>query len=214
MKKNNKLVAMAGLVLSLVAPASVSAIFDAQLGLGYSNVSYKDNGSTGSLGALSDNSYKGAAINAAAHLNFSIPLVLSIGVGPYLSYAPDMNYSGASASSGVTYSNTQTSIGGELVAKLIVIPVVSPYAKFGFGAENLKSTISSSGVTADLIKFSGTGYRVLFGLEVPVAGPVALFAEGGFTGATYDVSLPVLSYTTGKAKSTGYMLNFGVSVGF
>lgn len=212
MKKNLKYTAVAALLVHLIVPTSVFAIFDAQLGMGYNNVSYKDNGSTG--GALLDNSYKGAAINASAHLNFSIPLVLSLGLGPYLAYGPDMNYSGATASASVTYSNTQMSIGGEVVAKLIVIPVVSPYAKFGFGSENLKSTVSTSGVTADLVKFSGTGYRVLFGLEVPIAGPLALFAEGGFTGATYDVSLPLASYTGGKAKSTGYMLNFGVSLNF
>lgn len=208
MKKNLKRLAIPCLAISLIAPASVSAIFDAQLGVGYNSLSIKDNGSAGTY-YTTDQTFKGAAINGSAHLNFSIPLVLSIGVGPYIVVGPDLNYSGGNLS-GVTYANTQFSIGGEIQTKLLVIPVVSPYAKFGFGADTLKSVATAGGLSAEL-KYSGSGYRLLFGLEIPIVAVISVFAEAGISGATYDGT--VFGTSGLKAKTTGAVFNFGVSLG-
>jgi hypothetical protein len=194
---------------AFVSPAS--AILDAQIGIGYANNSLKDNGSTAPY-TIPDQTFKGAALNASAHINFSIPLVLSLGVGPYLTYAPDMNYTYANIS-GLSFSNTQFTIGGELFAKLLIIPAVSPYAKIGFGADTLKSVASASGVSLDAFKFSGSAFRVLLGLEVPIAGPVAIFGEAGFIAGTYDFSSLGISFPQAKTKSTGFIFNFGVSFG-
>lgn len=187
----------------------VFAIFDAQASLGYSGIDYKDNGSPASIGSLKDNNFKGMVFGLSGHLNFSIPMVLTIGVGPYLTSGPSMSFSGEVASSGATYTNTQFSIGGEVYGKLLVIPGINPYAKFGYGADTLKSTAALSGVSVET-KFSGSGYRLLFGLEIPVAPMIGIFAEGGILGSTYDVTVVTISGL--KAKATGYAVNFGVSL--
>ncbi len=195
-------------IMATLAASPVSAIFDAQLGFGYNNVSLSDNG--GSL-KVPDQNFKGMTINTSAHLNFSIPLVLSIGVGPYLVYAPDMSYTYSVSGSGVTSSNSEFGVGGEVQFKLLVIPVVSPYAKVGYGIDTLKSTASGGGVSIEAYKFSGNGYRALFGLEISIIGPLALFGEAGFSSMTYDLSVLGASQPNYKTKGTTFVINFGVS---
>jgi Outer membrane protein beta-barrel domain len=195
-------------VMAMLATNPTSAIFDGQLGFGYNNASLSDNG--GSL-KVPDQNFKGFAINTSAHLNFSIASVFSLGAGPYLTYAPDMSYTYATSINGITFSNTQFAVGGEVQFKLLAIPVISPYAKIGYGVDTLKSTVSGNGLSAEAYKFSGNGYRALFGLDISIIGPLALFAEAGFTGMTYDLSSLGNSQPNYKTKGTTFILNFGVS---
>lgn len=210
-KYSNMKFLFSGLMVAITLTTPVSAIVDLQVGVGYAGIDYKDNGSPISIGTLKDNSFKGASLQFAGHLNFSLPLVLSIGVGPYLTFAPDMSFSGATAVSGVAYSNSQMTVGGEVQAKILAIPAISPYLRFGYGADTLKSIASSGGVSVET-KLSGSGYRLLFGLELPLAPFMALFAEGGVTGSSYDVTVFTISGL--KAKSTGSLFNVGVALNF
>lgn len=197
------------LLLSALASTPALAVFDVQAAIGYANIAYVDNGSPTNIGKLKDNSFKGASMTLAAHLNVSFPLVLSLGVGPYMTTGPNMSYSAEVAGIGVTYANSQFTIGGEVYVKVLAIPAISPYAKFGFGSDSLKSVASSGGVSVET-NFSGTGYRALAGLELPILPLISLFAEGGVTGSSYDVTVITISGL--KAKSTGYLVNFGVSL--
>lgn len=203
MKKISIIVAMA---IAAVHPAS--AIWDGQLGIGYNQVNLSDNGGSSKV---PDQNYKGATLNASTHLNFSIPGVLSLGVGPYVVYAPDMAYTYGSSGSGVTVSNTQFSVGGELQAKVIAVPIVSPYVKLGYGIETLKSTGTANAITVEVYKFSGSGLRVLAGIEIPIVGPLAVFAEGGFTSMTYDLNYISVSQPNYKTKGAAFLINAGVS---
>jgi len=195
-------------VLFGVLSAPAFAIFDAEAGIGYSGFSYTDNGSPASIGKLADNNLKGFGWQAAAHLNFSIPALISFGVGPYIINAPGTSYSGTS--SGVTYNGSIFSVGGEVKAKLLAIPGVSPYIKGGIGSNTITVNATVSGVSIEALKMTGIGYKVMGGLEIGLIPTVFLFLEAGVLGASLDATVVGISGL--KASGTGFQAFAGVGI--
>lgn len=192
----------------MFSTSSSYSIFDAELGIGYAGLTYKDNGSPTSLGSIKENSLKGLVFQGAAHLNFSIPSVISIGIGPYAVTGSDLTFSGTAA--GVTYSGSLFTIGGEAKAKLLIVPVVSPYMKAGLGSDTVRVDGTASGVKVEILKMTGLSYRIMAGLEFPIVPLVFIFGEAGFTGTSYEAS--VIGISGFKTASTGYQINFGAGI--
>lgn len=176
---------------------------------GYTEVAVKDNGSSG--GTIANNTFRGMYFGASAHYHHTFFEWFSLGAGPYFAFAPNMAFSGEITSTQSIYTNTLFAIGIELQGKILGVPFVSPYLKAGFGSEALKSLATFPGVTIET-RFSGSGYRLLGGVEVPIIPLIFLYVEGGITGAWYDVMIG--SSVGYKASSTGYLAHFGAGVKF
>lgn len=192
------------MTLFTVSPAS--AIVDLGVAGGYTNFNIKDNGSP--IIKQSDQSFSGGTVGATAHLSFSIPFLISIGVGPYMTYAPNLAFTGENTVT--TYKSSLVRVGGEIKAAILIIPFLSPYAKFGMGSDTMYSTATILGLSTEL-KYQGLQYQLMAGLGFGVIPGMQIFAEAGWTRATYDVTLS--GTTISKVSATGYVLAAGVIFG-
>ncbi len=192
--------------MALISVSPVSALIDISASGGYTNFKIKDNGSP--LIKQSEESFSGGTLGAAVHLSFSVPGLLAIGVGPYLTYAPNLAFTGENTL--VTYKSSLMRVGGEVKAGLLIIPFLTPYAKFGMGSDTMTSTATVVGVSTDL-KYSGLQYQLVAGLSFGVVPGMQIFAEAGYTKATYDVTFS--GTTISKVTADGYVLAAGVIFG-
>lgn len=197
------------LVIFFALTVPAHAAIDVTALSGYTHVAVKDNGSSGS--SIPDNTFRGMYFGASAHYHHTFFEWFSLGAGPYFAFAPNMAFSGEITSTQSIYTNTLFAIGIELQGKILGTPLVSPYLKAAFGSEALKSQATFPGVTIET-RFSGSGYRLLGGIEVPIIPLIFLYVEGGITGAWYDVSIG--SSFGYKARATGYLAHFGAGLKF
>lgn len=190
-----------------LAVTPVAAAFDIGAFGGYSSADVKvDN-----PGVFAGSTFRGAHFGASGHYLYSVAPWLSVGGGLYVSFAPNMAYSGEISSPNILYTNTGFSIGIEAQAKFSGLPFVSPYVKAGFGSEALRSLATYPGFSIES-KIAGSGYRFLGGVDIPLFAQIFLYIEGGIIGAWYDVT--VGSTSGGSARSTGYAANLGAGIAF
>lgn len=200
-----------GLFLLLIVSSPAFSLFDAQASIGYAGLSYFDDGSPIASGKFKDTSLQALTLGLSVHIHTIEQNVMCIGIGPYVVSGPGMRYTGDAAGTNVSYSSSQFMIGGEVYGKILAGAVVFPYVKFGYGADRL-STQVNLGATSAETKLIGSGYRILLGLEFPLAPTIGVILEGGSVESTYSVSG---SNATGeKAKGGGYVFNTGLSASF
>lgn len=198
---------LCGVFCAAIVATPVAATFDIGAFGGYSSADIKvDN-----PGVFAGSTFRGAHFGASGHYLHTVAPWLALGGGLYFSLAPNMAYSGEIASANVAYTNNGFSIGVEGQAKILGLPLISPYLKAGFGSEVLRSLATYPGVSIET-KIAGSGYRAFAGLDIPVFAQVFIYLEGGLIGAWYDVT--VGSTSGGSARSTGYAANLGAGIAF
>lgn len=189
-------------------PGTLLAVFDTEVAVGYTALNYSDNGSTASAGPLTDNSFKGLALQSAFHIDYTIKDLVSLGVGPYFVGAPGMAFSGQVA--GSAYTNTWFTFGGELKARLLMLPLVQPYIKAGAGYDIANASQSTGTSSQNALRMSGVSYRAMLGCEFSLTTTVYLFAEGGISVARYDAT--VFGNTGFKTSALGFLTDIGVGL--
>lgn len=200
--------AVLAIMAMLSYPGRAFAVFDTEVAVGYTGLAYQDNGSSASAGALPDNNFKGLALQSAFHIDYAIKDLLSLGLGPYFVGAPGMTYSGQI--SGNSYTNTYFTFGGELKARLLMVPVVVPYVKAGVGYDKIHASMSTGISSQSALRMSGVSYRAMLGFEFSLSSIVYIFAEGGISVAQYNAT--IFGNTGYKTSALGYLTNIGVGL--
>lgn len=195
--------------LTLFPNQFIFSIFDAEAGVGFATVNYSDNGSPSANGTLLSNHYTGYSLQGSAHINFAASKIISIGIGPYLVSGPNMKWSGESSVSGLSYFNYLLMVGGEMQVKTLATTFVFPYVKAGLGYDTITTVFTISGVSTQL-QFTGVGFRMAGGIEIPITQNLFLFAEGGYFTGSYAATL--INISGYKAKADSYILTFGVGL--
>lgn len=199
------------LCLLAAAPPPIFALFDAQATVGFAGLSYIDDGSTAAAGKFKDTSMQALTLGLSVHVHTIEQNVICLGIGPYVVAGPGMRYTGDAAGTAVSYSSSQFMIGGEIYGKILATSVIYPYVKFAFGVDRLSTQVNLGAISAET-KLNGTGYRMILGIEVPLAPTIGIFLEGGSVDSTFSVS--GTNVTGDKAKGGGYVFSTGLSVSF
>lgn len=184
------------LVSFLVLTFQAGAIVQAGAQGNYSSVSTVQSGTTQNI--------SGPSYGFFAHLTFGIPLVFTVGGGPFVDLGKLK--SDGSGSGDID----QMRAGAQAFVMLDFIPVLSPYIKAGVGYESLKYRQSVLGVSYEL-PYTGTTYHTVIGAAYKLVPLIYAYGEGGYTGATLDATLPT-ALGTGKSEivTSGWRFSLGI----
>lgn len=161
--------------------------------------------------------YSGAGFGGFARFTAGIPMLVTLGFGPYVDYA---SLSGGPSASP---NATQVRVGGELAVYLDVVGHAigfTPYVRFGYGyaGNTANTTYTVTGTTTATANafYYGTSGHTLFGLSYKVLPLIHLFAEGGIQWSSLTASIPqVLSnagVSTSDITTSGWRASIGAMV--
>lgn len=193
--------AVAATVLLAISPAH--AIFQAGAQAGQTKVTVKD---------TKDNDFSGLSYGAFARLTFGIPMVLTIGAGPFAQFGT-LAYDGDQT--GVK-DLTMVKAGAEVIGMLDLVPVVTPYAKLGFAYQGYKQdfdyTVGGQTTTYSLA-YTGTSTEMTIGAAYKIIPLIYAFGEYSLTTGKIDSEVPDAVKAVFPEKSydtSGYNVSLGV----
>jgi hypothetical protein len=195
-KASMKKIKLLLLACSLIYTVQASAIVQLGAQGNYNSVSTVQSGAAQNISGFSYGFF--------AHLTFGIPLVFTVGGGPFADFGTLK--SDASGAGDIT----QLRAGVQGFVMLDFIPIINPYLKAGVGYEGLSYKTTLLGVNYEL-PYKGTTYHTVVGFAYNLVPLIYAYAEGGYTGATLEATLPTgLGTGNSEIVTSGWRASVGV----
>jgi hypothetical protein len=193
--KKLKLIAAMAILLGATAPAFSIA----QIGVQGNYIN--DTFSSGSKAS-------GVGLGGFARFTVGIPLLITVGGGPYVDYGTLKSDQAGAADVKQLRAGAEVVVYADVIGNLIGL---TPYGRFGYGYEGNTQAV----LGYDILYYGGGGHTV-FGLTMKVLPMIYVFAEGGAQWSSLKPSVPsqlsAVSSQFNEITAQGWRASLGVMI--